>query len=333
MLGTMIRRLRTERGLSLKSLALEADVPFDLLSAIEEERAERFEDNSVFLRVADRLNIRRAGVFARLLKANRPRRFRGYNVGLMKTGTKSIAGIFSKYRSAHEFLFIDCSGTVSDYLSGNLTEKQLRNFLRKRDILGALEMDSASWHFDYIEFLIDEFPDAKFLFTFRDCYSWLDSLVEFIFSSDKVEFSGVIRRRLGLPSDLARGDSETRKALRPELPNLIEGFLELWRNGNQKVLVSVPRDRLLIIRTHEISSSFDKIASFVGIPLHNLSHSQSFVNRTHSKRRLLHSVSHDYLDRVFGYYCGSLMNEHFPEFSLRGFLLGTSPGMNTGTTK
>ena len=42
------------------------------------------------------------------------RRYQAYKVGIAKTGATSIAGIFGKYRSEHEFMF---QTTVGDRFS------------------------------------------------------------------------------------------------------------------------------------------------------------------------------------------------------------------------
>src|SRR5579871_183603 len=112
------------------------------------------------------------------------RRFRVYNVGIAKTGTRSVAGIFCRYRSLHELLFEDTVRAVADRERGAMSEPEFRRFIRWRDQLTQLDVDSSSYNCYYVDVLADEFPDAKFLFVTRDCLSWLDSFLNMVFRMD-----------------------------------------------------------------------------------------------------------------------------------------------------
>ena len=58
------------------------------------------------------------------------RRFRAYNVGIAKSGTTSIAGIFSQYRAAHEFMFPETTKAISDYKTGLISKEEFIGFMR-----------------------------------------------------------------------------------------------------------------------------------------------------------------------------------------------------------
>ncbi|MBN1425037.1 hypothetical protein JXA88_10825 [Candidatus Fermentibacteria bacterium] len=324
MLGTLIRRLRLERGISLGALADDAGVAPEMLEALEAERVELIDDSEEFLRIIDRLEVRQAFTFGQLLDANQPRRFRAYNVGLMKSGTSSIAGIFGDYRTRHEFMLLKTSNEYGRYCHGTISRDEFREFLRHRDVSGALEMDSTSWSFEYVDFLVDEYPDALFIFTFRDCYSWLNSVIDFILWSERIEFTGRLRGRLGIPFDLARGDAASRDKLVPTMASLAEGFLRLWREANEKVLQAVPPERLLIVRTHEISKSLGRMAEFIGVPADTLIQRRSHLFKTPVKRRILHTMEFDRLNAFCDQHCGPLMRRHFPELNLKEYLAQTS---------
>ena len=45
-----------------------------------------------------------------------------------------------------------------------------------RDHALALEVDSSALNFDLLDLLLSEFPDARYLLTIRDCYSWCNSV-------------------------------------------------------------------------------------------------------------------------------------------------------------
>src|SRR5689334_21825647 len=105
------------------------------------------------------------------------RRFHAINVGLPKTGTTSMAGIFSAYRSGHEFMFREMMTALGHRALGTMTDEEIRNLVVERDRLGYLEFDSVSFAWSYVDILSREYPDARFFLTIRDCYSWLDSIL------------------------------------------------------------------------------------------------------------------------------------------------------------
>ena len=58
---------------------------------------------------------------------------------------------------------------------GALDKTQLKELLTKRDQHLGLELESCNLLRFFVETLLDGFPEAKFILTIRDCYSWLDS--------------------------------------------------------------------------------------------------------------------------------------------------------------
>src|ERR1043166_5506594 len=98
------------------------------------------------------------------------RRFHAYNVGLPKTGTTSVAGIFSNYRTWHEFLFLETGRAVADWVTGVISDEQLKVFLQERDAIGGLEMDSSSYNHNYAHFLAEIFPQARLRLPLPACY-------------------------------------------------------------------------------------------------------------------------------------------------------------------
>ena len=106
-----------------------------------------------------------------------PRRFRAYGVGMTKTGTHSLAAIFSRFRSAHEARHEAMLAAILDRASNHITAEQQASFLEERDRSLDLEMDVSQLNYFVLENLLALFADAKFILTIRDCYTWLDSLI------------------------------------------------------------------------------------------------------------------------------------------------------------
>ena len=250
------------------------------------------------------------------------RRFRAYNVGLPKTGTTSIAHVFSRYRSGHEFWYPQTATALARFRGGELTEAEFRAFLRQRDEAGQLEMDSASFSSGYLDILTDEFADAKFLFTIRDRYSWLDSLLNLGLTIGSGMPRWMIdygRRALGVaggPDDAFA----SRDRLVAAMPELIDGFLHFWASRNREVLARLPEGRSLVLRTPDIRRSIPQIAALLGIPEDTLDASRSHSFEADRRYHVLESLDRDWLDERFSRAGADLMERFFPDATLDGFL-------------
>lgn len=63
---------------------------------------------------------------------------------------------------------------------GDIALERFCGFLKEREMLGGLlEMDSAHFNRHYIDILKEEFPEAKFICLIRDCYSRVNSFVNY----------------------------------------------------------------------------------------------------------------------------------------------------------
>ncbi len=87
---------------------------------------------------------------------------------------------------------------------GDLTDTQARDILRGLDRRMWLELNSSWINYFLLEMLIDEYPQAKFIFTIRDCYSWLDSILNQLLGREHGEYEYQFQRWYG--------DSMTREA-------------------------------------------------------------------------------------------------------------------------
>jgi transcriptional regulator with XRE-family HTH domain len=322
MLGTLIKARREQRGLSPQALAQQAQVSLSMLTDVEAERLETLDDSAV-LRIANLL-APTAEAYAELCDANAARRFRAYGVGLPKTGTTSIAAIFGAFRSAHEGLAHETYRALAARAHGSTTEADFRDFLRWRDVRAALEMDSAGFHHAYIPLLVQEFPDARFVLTVRDCFSWLDSLVRYVLDAgpDGGAFVGWGREQLGLPFDLPYRDATSRERLRPTIASCLSGFLRYFRDGNRRVLAAVPEARLLVVRTSEISQSLASIARFVGMAEEALDRTCAHQLQAPPHPSLLRSLDRATVESLFEGVEDQVMLRYFPTLSLRDYLAG-----------
>lgn len=201
------------------------------------------------------------------------RRFHAYNVGLPRTGTSSIATLFGQYRSVTEFKEQETVEHIVAWQGGGLSAEAFRDYVLRRDGEGQLEMDSASFNHFYLDILVDMFPQAKFVFTMRDCYSWINSFLSLLLRWRQ----RFLTRGLEMPAwmtdygrllfgDFSWAGFASSEALRASVPDLVEPFIRCWSIYNLRVLERLPPERSLIIRTHDLSHRLDELATFIGVP-------------------------------------------------------------------
>lgn len=237
-----------------------------------------------------------------------PRRFQAYGLGMVKSGTHSMAEIFKPhYRSAHEPEAADLIDLILEVDEGTRDPKDLAHYVRKVDKRWHLEFNSSQLNYYFIDLLVEEFPDAKFIHTWREPYSWLDSMIN---------------------QQLARGCSESTKQHRDfrfgtrtghprqekplaELLGLytLAGYWSYWSRHNQKILDSVPFERLLVIDTHEISAAIPRIAQFLDIPSGTLNVTASHAYKAKKHYHVLSTIDQNYLSETLEEHCGNLLAE------------------------
>ena len=120
----------------------------------------------------------------RLLPLVLPRRFHAYGCGMAKTGTHSIYALFGNYRTAHEVDLRRMVRLAVASLDGSISDQEIERLLLRRDRQLWLEMDSSNINGDLIRPLVRISPQAKFILTIRDVYSWLDSAINQMINDD-----------------------------------------------------------------------------------------------------------------------------------------------------
>jgi transcriptional regulator with XRE-family HTH domain len=321
-LGKRLGELRERRGLTRETAAENAGIPVEALKEIEEGPTMPIPERTL-LAIADQLKLQTKQELHYLLRLNRnPRRFKIYNVGIERTGTKSIAAIFSTYHSYHEFMWSETIRSILDYKKGAITEAAFSSFVRDRDTKGMLELDSAGYSFFYLQRLVDEFHSAQFIFCIRDCYSWLDSLVNTYLHGINAE--PLIQEYTSFLFGVDQTLFADRAAFVGAFPDHIDGFLSYWNDANNAVLEVLPPVRSLIVRTHEISSSLEAMARLAGVDERTLIPTASHQNRSPEKYSILQESDPAFLERKFTRHCAWIMDRFFPGYTLTGFLNGTN---------
>lgn len=238
----------------------------------------------------------------------RPRRLHAYNLGAGRTGTTTVADIFSpSYRSAHEPMARETIGLLEQYWRGELTPEEAREALRARDRVRRIEFESSPFLGPFADLLPRIFPDAKFLLTVRSPRAWLRSNLDKCVNSPRSEVGThwVTLRDLffGPPPDEY---PEPEAALAQHDLHSLSGYLEYWSRHNEHVLDSVPGDRLLVLWTSELSDATSRIAGFLDVDEGELARPER-RNRAPERHGVLDRVDDGYVDELISRHCAETL--------------------------
>ena len=235
----------------------------------------------------------------------RPRRLHLYGVGHGKTGTTSLARMFAQYRSDHQLDNARFVPITIAALNGEVAAGLVRRELRRRSWRFHLEVDVASFLAPFAATLAGMYPDAKFVLTIRDCFSWLDSRVESHLhvprESVRYAYSEAQYGRYGEPFQTEE------RSLRDAGLHPVASYLRYWAEINAYVLAAVPPDRLLVVRTEDLDASLERIAEFAGVPATTLSTARENANP--ERTGLLGTVPRSYILAVAREHCAPLMQQ------------------------
>jgi len=199
-----------------------------------------------------------------------------YNLGIEKTGTTSIAGIFGNYNSVHEYSFSETIHKIYDWKNNIINRNDFVDYINNREERRKLPVvDSSSFNHYYADILLEKFSDAKFILTIRNIESWFASDINMIYnyyagfqnSWRKKYFNIRTDSKYNIFPKLSK-KSEIKNHLTQILLNtdMIKDFLRYYYDSNLKIVNLIPSNKLLIINTNNISSSMKEISSFCEIP-------------------------------------------------------------------
>jgi hypothetical protein len=221
----------------------------------------------------------------------RARRCHVFGVAIAKGGTRSLAGLFGRYHSAHEAAAVAAIQALA-------REDRLdwRSWVRERDMrTGELECDSSQLHAWYAGALAEVFPRARFVLTVREPFSWLRSFVDHRLARGlSPEWAPLQRARFGAPrvASPAAGEELLDSY---GLPGL-DALLGYWRDHHQRVLDAVPVDRLLVLPLSRLHDSLDGIAAFAGVPAASLDAGHGRLNEASARFQVVDRLSRDLLE-------------------------------------
>lgn len=324
MIGRRISHLRERVGLTRSELAEATGLSEYGLAIIEDSNAVSLPVEQL-LTIAGGLELKRAEDFARLMKLNgRKRRIHVFITGLAKTGTVSMTGIFSRFVTQHEFMQWNTHQAVIGYRSGKISRDEFRAFLRERDDLGGMEVDSAHFNRHYIDISSEDYPEAHFICLIRDPFSWVSSLINYFVVPEREAIQSDLLPN-GMPFDIPRGDIDAKKRLIADFPVYAEKPIRFWAEEYRRIISLLPEGRSIILLTHEISRSLERISRFLCIPVDDLCHDRTHMNKAVYTTDVLRQCDSSHLAMLFGRHCSDLLEQFFPGYTLHDYLAGGKP--------
>lgn len=244
----------------------------------------------------------------------RPRRIHVYCVGAGKTGTHSIANLFDKhFRSAHEPELLAMRELLKKEALGLIGHEEKANYLLARDTRLFLEVESAAFNRRNIGILTELFPDARFIVTVRDPYSYTDSVINHLLNHPAA-LEGERRGFVGIVMGEDRfSHAPEEEELRELGLHTLDGYLSNYAETTAQVLRAIPSERLLVVRTDRIRESVGEIADFLGILKELLEPDRSHAFKAKRKFGVLARMNPDFVDAKVKQHCLEIVREFFPE--------------------
>lgn len=238
-----------------------------------------------------------------------PRKFQVYGVGCAKTGSTSLASMFSlSYRAAHEGKPAETNRLIIDWLEKRINKAELKKQLIQRDQELNLELESAHPLGYLSDILVETFPNAKFIITIREPYSWLKSRLNFHHKVDPPlwrEYRDYFWKRVH------QGYADEEKILSDFNLFSLDTYLSQYSDHYTRVLNQIPKEKFLLIRTSELNNSIPSLAQFLGIQQDTLTTSESNVNP--DKIKTIENMDHEFVKEKIWFHCQEIITKYFPE--------------------
>lgn len=238
------------------------------------------------------------------------RRFHIINLSLPRTGTGSMWGLFSRYRSRHEFRHQETVSRLLDLRAGKQSPKAVAEFLFDRDQAARPEMDSANFFHIAPRLITRIFPDARYLLCVRDPGRWIQSFTGMMRralnhpSSQGKEARQWLRRYMSFVSDkLKLAYFESAPSIRENRKVIASELARFWTRGTRaslKAIEAVPPDRRLVIKTSKINDSLQELARLAKIPVKKLVRKKRHLNKDRAPNETRRLLGRALLRRVSG---------------------------------
>jgi hypothetical protein len=202
-----------------------------------------------------------------------------------------------------------------EWEKGNRSSGEVKEALRRRDRKWRLECDVGHFLASFSDLLVELFPEASFILTVRNPRSWLRSAIDQCINIPRENLLTLTPQDRWIHlRDYYYGEPPD-KYPEEETPlaeynlHTISGYLSYWADHNRQVIESIPSDRLLIVRTQDLSDSLPQIASIAGVSEKALNVQRSHSYQSPERHGVLEDVEETYIDREVEEHCREVAKE------------------------
>jgi hypothetical protein len=215
--------------------------------------------------------------------------------------------MFAHYRAGHEVDRQRLRNLAVAVLRNeiDIDSARVRAELRRRSVRFHLEVDVAGTLSLFAGTLAEMYRDAKFALVLRDCFSWLNSFIEHQIGSPKRD--ALFETRFVRNKGARAIEEQVLEDAGVMVP--IASALREWAAVNERVLSSVPADRMIVVRTEDLDESPPLLANFVSVPATTIR--PAHANRTPSPTGLLSKVPAQFIVDQAGDHCGRIMARYW----------------------
>jgi Sulfotransferase domain len=228
-----------------------------------------------------------------------------YGVGTGKSGTHSLAAVFERhYRSAHEAEAKELMEVLFEVWAGTRPWSDVSAVLVERDARLDLEVDASLVNGEVVSDLVALHPDARFVLTVRDPWSWLDSMANHSLAHATPDHWTRWRDLRFRSAELTHPPEEA--VLAEHGLYTVDGYLGSWARHNRMVLEAVPADRLFVVRTEDLGARLGQLATFAGVPAATLDASRVHEFPAAGQYGVIAQLDPEYVAERIDHHCGEI---------------------------
>jgi hypothetical protein len=195
-----------------------------------------------------------------------------YCISVPKSGTTSLAGIFSQCLnkiSAHEPERAMTVSYLYRHKLHDVSDDDLVNWHKSRRERLSLDMESNCFLTYRFDLFLRAFPEARIVLPVRYPKSWLRSIFDnnIRFCALKSEIVAKYHELLFNPQAYNYHSKEEESVLKKVNLYPIDAYLHYWKSTYDLIIDSVSPERLFILKTEDIALKVEELYAFAGWPI------------------------------------------------------------------
>lgn len=238
------------------------------------------------------------------------RKHRVYALGVPKSGTTSIAGMFSGVcRAGHEPKRPATVRDMHSHFIGKISDEELCSQYVARDRQLLLDLESNCFLAYRPDLLYSVFPDAKYIVTIRNPIEWLDSIIDNNINFPRTKTVTMTKWHDVMFGTSHESQSKNDSVLLDQRLYPVNSYLSYWRRTYERCLRSLSTAQHLLVGTCEITRHVKEIGDFVGLDLGSIENNWSHKNQTSNKHSILEQLDTNCVNESLERYCWPLISE------------------------